>query len=186
MNAQQLNWPDGKPSGVWVCGKCGHIHTSTRPQMAEEFAIACCGQEYCKVCHVPVEARNRCEACVEAERVKKAEALFAKAEKLTDFDGMVCTAGDTYHQSVDDWLCGLDEPPGTQVYAWCCKPMPLLLDADRLIENAMDDHHEDAYDQIGRAAIKALQAMLDEWQKPFAKLSVEPDFTRCVVHTVTE
>ena len=82
---------------------------------------------------------------------------------------------------VDDWECDHDEgdTPCGRLYA--CQPMGFVLNAGDILENATQDHHEDAYDNFDEGAAEELQAFLTAWAKANDPGSVEPDYTRAIV-----
>jgi len=92
---------------------------------------------------------------------------------------------ETYYDSVDDLLSAVDddgeEPPK---WVWGGRTRPFAIDADDIIDRALEGHHGDA--ELPRAAREALQDMLDEWlQRDDVRgvVSVLPDEHTVVVLT---
>lgn len=117
---------------------------------------------------------------------------FEKATKIParEYTGWVCRPdafnepGYGYHASVEDMIDHLlmtddDLPP----FVWATTEQRLKLDANWILENALDEHHEDARDQISDEAEKALQAFLDEWvtRSDVNVISYAEDRTRAIV-----
>lgn len=61
------------------------------------------------------------------------------------------------------------------------KPYPMAFDASAIIEHALDDHHEDAYEEIGSKGFDELQRYLDGWVKRWGITSYEPDYSTAIV-----
>lgn len=66
---------------------------------------------------------------------------------------------------------GSDWPESIDV----CEPYPLVLDVMDVLENALQDHYEDAADRISNADYKELQKSLDVFCKKVDIVSWEPD-----------
>lgn len=131
MNAQQLLMPDGKPSGVWMCGACtclvGRSNATIplepdgkmpSPEKCAEIvrlqAVRCCDYR-CEVCSARCKQYHRlCDAHAaeqsnERERAREA-ARFEKATKLTvDEWGKSDAAELLYDNRCDKWFRDLDD-----------------------------------------------------------------------------
>lgn len=155
-----------------VCGTTYRCGADGHASYAEREARACCAPDHCERCGA-TRARHvlYCEPCGKVAAAEREAALFAKARKVTpdeygdDFvfwDGRGPQEG--YFASVEDLLeyCESEgiAPPA---YAWGCYRQEMTMHADSLIESALDEHHEDARDQIAPGEEKRLQAFLDEW-----------------------
>jgi hypothetical protein len=165
---------------AFYCGKCGKVHGS--------FAIAeqCCNQVLCRCGKAAVGGYVVCPKClVEAER-RVEQARFDKAEKILidAYDGDWIFS-DAFHDDgfsptdqVEDALERMD-PKDRPKYAWACKPFGLKrIDATDIIEHLLEDHHEDAWEQVDH---DGLQAVLDEWIKKQSVISYEPDYSKAVL-----
>ena len=48
-------------------------------------------------------------------------------------------------------------------FVWACTPKPLKLDADGILDQALEEHFDGARGNISDAEEARLQAFLDEW-----------------------
>lgn len=191
MNIEGVELPDpleiivkGREDHVvgYACQKCGcvfMVHKRSDPVLYEagrlheqkEAAQHC--EKTCP-CGQPIEDsyRLRCRACRDQLEKDKEKAHYEKSKKLTieEYDGPVYweghigDMGDGYFSDIDALLdyCeeeGVDVPD----YVWACKKNELKLDAEGILENAVSDMYEDAYDSISEDARAQLQAYLNTW-----------------------
>ena len=130
-------------------------------------------------------ARRRTVDDMLAERQKVA---FEKAEKIpaSEYKGWVSVPGcedeDGYFESVTELLSfcastGQHAP----VFVWACAPVLFRLDADAIVEQALEDHREGAKDNIPDEAIERLQLLLDGWTQATGIVSQYEDQTRAVM-----
>lgn len=64
---------------------------------------------------------------------------------------------------------------------WLTDPVDISMDADQIIENACEELHEDAYENISDKDRKELQDMLDEWcNKQTGTRTVYPNYKKYV------
>jgi hypothetical protein len=184
MNAKQLLLEDGTRLRMFACGKCGTLHDhspigttdgerwdDTRQlQWMKDRAERCC-QEKCDDCAAPLDGSQRhqsyCRDCQSKrwrEREAKQEAeSFLKATAVSG-DDVKLWWNDRVYDDIDEVIeryeCDDEEPPA---YVWVAEPIPFTVDADHVIENALDDHHEEAGECISDVARKELQDLLDKW-----------------------
>lgn len=141
------------PVEFWRCGSCGHAY------VLREHAERCCVPLVCACgaqCEKPYTA---CSACLERRKQEKTETITLSEylkrwrEKWPDIEPFVMTSDDTVEEIgfVDD---------DDEVTCYGCEPSVLTLDARDILENALQDHHEDAWDGVDESA---LQKKLDEW-----------------------
>ena len=113
---------------------------------------------------------------------------FEKAEKIpaSEYKGWVSVPGcddeHGYFESVTELLShcastGQHAP----VFVWACTPKPFRLDADAIVEQALEDHRECAKDNIPDEAIERLQLLLDGWTQATGIVSQYEDQTRAVM-----
>ena len=125
------------------------------------------------------ETREEKEARLDRETFDKATKIDAK-----DYTGWVscslCWNG--YFKSVDEVIvyCAENDLPRPK-FVWACTSTPLKLDASDIIDAALEDHHEDARDNISDADEQRLQAFLDEWTAAQGIVSWSEDNTRAVM-----
>lgn len=99
----------------------------------------------------------------EIERFEKAEKIQAKDykgwvfwEDHGDNEGFFSSVAElrTYCNDV-----GVEPPP----YVYACKAMLLSMNAEWIIEDALEEHHENARDSISKEAEDELQSLLNAW-----------------------
>jgi hypothetical protein len=166
MTASELFHADGKPTGVFYCGKCRIVHRD------RIMADNCCVPYRCKYCDVEVDKyRLVCAACCRKQDIAKEAARFEKAEKLTAWDGpVVMPDSDRYFSDVGDYLdqTEWDEEQTECEYLWTCHAKPVChLDYDTIIENATQEPYEDFDPESlrGRKDLEVALAVFNELNK---------------------
>jgi hypothetical protein len=208
MNIEGVELPDplelivkGREDHVigYACPACGCamlVHKRSDPKLYEadrlhkqqEAAQHC--QKLCPCGQVLAAYRLRCRACLDHLEQEKEQARFEKSEKLTieQYDGPVYwdghsgNIGDGYFSDIDALLdhCeqeGLDVPE----YVWSCEPKEMKLSAEDIIERAVEEMYEDAYDSISEKSKIHLQLFLDTWCKEQNIVSWHDDRSRSVL-----
>lgn len=177
-----------------ACAKCRRVY-----QIGDAFAERCCDRR-CMDCGASISSSGlvRCNDCaakhsavVEAERFDKAEKIDA-----ADYDGPVYQPqlgdgsrayGGTIGDMLDNWddFFGDDVPPPT--YAWACTKRRLQIDLDSLIEQACDDHYEDAESDLrDTAGFAELEAAVKQFNDAVTTETWEPDYKRAVLLQVAD
>lgn len=116
------------------------------------------------------------------------EMAFDKATKINakDYTGWVVWQGhgdnDGYFKSVDAVIeyCADNEINGPKC-VWACAPEHLHINAEAILEDALEEHFEDAGDSITTTEVERLQTFLDEWTKAQGIVSWHEDRTRAVM-----
>ena len=119
------------------------------------------------------------------------QARFEKAEKLeeTDYEDPVWWdsygPADGFFVSTEDVheYCEENEMP-TPRYVWACAPETFHIDVQGVVETELErqEMFEDAYETLGgEAAIKELQALVDDWHKKHPCVGWMPDYKRAVL-----
>lgn len=187
---------DSQKTVGYACGNCGLFFSLLNyPDDAQAQAERCHADEYpCAICGnvmrrplVGLYPRNYCAAC-EAERkrasdekeARREQERFEKARKTTwkDYQGEMVYC-DGYG---NDGFLGLDEveellegpPEECPDYVWACESYDLKLDAELILQQALEDHHEDAGEGITNEAGAELQKLLDDWCAKQGVRSFEP------------
>lgn len=119
-------------------------------------------------------------ARMEREAFEKATKIDAK-----DYTGWVSWPGhgdDGYFESVEALIehCASHELNSPR-YVWACIPQPFKLDADEILDNALEEHFDGARGEISKSEEKRLQAFLDEWAAAQKIVSWREDRTRAVM-----
>lgn len=137
----------------------------------------------CDHCGKPFDRMSyQCECDrAKAERILKkdqAEAeKYEKSDKLNYDDDIVLAMDMLYSEDYtdnegyfsewedffDNWNDHHEPKDERPVYVWGTEVLQFELDAERLIENGLEDHYEDAGDQIDHADRKELQEILNDW-----------------------
>jgi len=163
---------------AWACGQCRTI-LSTLDAARDHCRCERCkglitGRDYghiCSSCRPIVRDEERAEA--KARSVIFDAEAFAKARKVPESawsdtvvweDGSGDMSGDGYFSSTDAVRerCARDGVP-VPAYVWGTAPEMMSLDADSIIDAALDDSYDGARDAITAEAEKELQALLDAW-----------------------
>lgn len=169
-----------------ACGKC-RIVARTR-----EEAERCCEPLTCDGCGAVI--KSYCMPCAEARLAAQEAERFAKATKVAaaEYDGEYLfvedfaggDAGEGYFSdegSLRDACASRDcEVPA---YAWACVARRMSLDADDVVESALESQEarEDAVDGISPLAMFELAAFLIGWAEKHGPVSYHPDYSRAIV-----
>lgn len=145
MNAIELYHKDGKSASVFYCSKCRNVART------EAEAEQCCKPRNCDMCNKEiVEAYyTRCPACRKFMDDQREAERFAKAEKVTEWDGPVLCEGfgydDGYFESVEDLYDVIEDDEFERPeYCWTCTETCFLqLDYGDIIEHASQEAYED-------------------------------------------
>lgn len=183
MNTIELQYPDGTPSGVYYCGECRGIKRH-RPD-----ADQCCVPPTCQDCGKPTphEFYRKCDACCALTKASAETALFARAEKLSEWAGPVylgdCGPKDGFFDnlsSLEDWL--YDERLPRPSYVWTCHSTPFCqVDYESLIENVSTEAYDD-WDTDGISGEAELRAAIEKFNEANADIVTwSPDRTRVLV-----
>jgi hypothetical protein len=126
-------------------------------------------------------------ATAERRIAQEAERAFERATKVNavDYSGWVSWPGhgnDGFFESVDAVRkhCaqhGLALPP----FVWACTREPLSLNADWILDDALQEHHDGARGEVSSDEERRLQKFLDEWCAAQEIVSWNEDRTRAVM-----
>ena len=122
-----------------------------------------------------------CEAVSEARRQEEDKKLLEALKKAEEFDsdalgsrfGMCYSENyrhnEGYFAEWEDFFDSLDDDNDDShpEYVWGTIKTEMSLNADSIIENAIDDFYEDAGDEISDAARAELQQFLNDWCERF-------------------
>lgn len=162
-----------------ACGLCGTVYALSDSARAGQ----CCMPYHCDTCGAETKRyRTRCTDCIRAKN-RDREAQRREAATVVAPDEVVGAMlydadDDRWFQDFDD-ACDLDDDAPPYVYA--TTPKPLRLDAESIMDSALEDHHEGAADYLDPRDVELLQAILDAWCERTDIVSYEPDFSRVVV-----
>lgn len=194
MNVRGLSFNDDpeNKTRLYACGKCGLCYSpkayacgeDKAHEAASRAAEECCAPVHCKDCGCIIEKyRTLCSNCAETRKVRKATPVWFRdwsdpvyLEGTPDW----CGWGEGYQETVKDLLdaCAAEWMP-EPAYCWPCTCTPLALNAESLLEHAVDDMHEDAMDEIVDA--DGLVAFIEAWNANQTCETWYPDYSRVVV-----
>lgn len=182
MNAIQLNYPEGKPSGVWVCSKCRLVHAT------ETLASNCCNSRVCRTCGEIIQSsyKLQCDGCFRLALVQKDRELFEKAEKIREEDGTGMLYSEYpiegYFESSDELMVACDEAGGERPrYAWVCNKREFVtVDWDRILESILENGSDDM-DEDDLAGVEDFRKAIDAFETANKGVFVwDPDYKRAV------
>lgn len=165
---------DGKVL-AYACGKCGAICGAAAH--SKEAARAHCAPRVCK-CGTECDGyRSVCTACRTKKQREKQASRVEAANKVQAWAGPVFVedaeghpiggphCGEGYYTDIDEAIEYLaddvDWPIPDSLFVWGTRRIPLHMDACGLIENALEEHYDDA--EVSNAAVEELQKFLDGW-----------------------
>jgi hypothetical protein len=182
---RELFFDDGQPAKVHLCTACDKLYDV--PEHA-----TCCEPQAC-ACGAPtVKQRTLCATCLgqhklELEAERWAAATPKPAEGYDDPVYVVTSDGvewgrDGWHSDLS-WLRDTiadhhhDHPtePLPELHVYATKARRMDLDADHILEHALEEFHDDAQDEISDAAAAGLQVLLDAWVETYSPTTYEPD-----------
>jgi hypothetical protein len=181
MNATELYLKDGRSARIFFCARCRCVAPT------EDLAGKCCQNYHCQVCGKDTGERGWlvCNACrCRGEEVKEAS-RFARAEKLSQWDGWIYAegVGDEYFDCVETMLeaCdsdGLDAPE----YVWACKENHFIQGAVSDITERVADEAYEGFDPDGLEGLDELKDAIEKFNKANKDVvSYSPDYTKALV-----
>ncbi len=197
MDVREMVFRGEDETNLYACGKCGQCYSpriyACGPAQAHEAARRaaeqCCVPPTCSVCGVEIEKPwTKCARHRERDALRRAVPILAS--EWTDpvhRDDMGGDCGSGYSSNVahllgwwdaENWVevGPLPEPPA---WCWPCKPTDFQLDLERILENALEEFHEDAGDSL--VDTEELYAFVEAWNKKQTLTTWYPDHTRVVV-----
>jgi hypothetical protein len=168
MNPRKLIHGDTGSEFGWCCGRCGMAWGNPTFGGADgaafDAANSCCRPHVCECGKPSSPGWTICSACRDAnERDREHRAYLAATKVLaSEYGGVMVYASDEYFDPDDDdeWLDHGRMTDGVR-WAWGCEPTHgPNLDADEIIYEALEEHHEGAIDRVDVAGLRSL---LDEW-----------------------
>ncbi len=195
MNPVELQLPDGKPSGVWMCQTCRHLHNDHIYSGGEGcglmMATRCCEPVICEYCKLPVDVSEKPwtahRECRDFESAHREAERLEKAEKVTDYDGWLYLEGpEEFFRDMDAVLdhleCDDDGEPREDwpEYAYCCKEQPFEgPDPYDIYESLTEELYGDASEDLqGCAEFEAACKAFTEANA--GMVTYYPDYTRAV------
>lgn len=175
------------------CGQCRRYWGIDRAS-AEE----CCSPTYCEDCKAPVEHKHYtlCNSCQTRRQCEKADAeeaaLFERAKKIGPGEapcdmvywegGLGDCNGDHYYTTLESLLEDC-ENEGYEIpeYVWSCEEQELSMDANSIIESALEEWYDEASSEIPQSAVDELQALLNTWCEARKMRCYNPNYKVAIV-----
>jgi len=196
MNVRELVFRDD-PSAetkLYACGECGACYSpkNVGVQNAIDMAKSCCvpARHTCRVCGAAIpKYRTLCKRHAEQAQLRKAAQIDAKdwSDPVQHDEAPGGWNGEGYFSSPDElrehwedhhWITiGPQVPP--PAYCWPCIPRTLLLDPERILDQALEDMPEEAADEIVDA--DDLFDFIEAWNAKQTCVTWYPDHSRVVV-----
>jgi hypothetical protein len=156
-----------------ACGKCGRVYA-----LGDGFVERCCAPV---ICECGAEARKGwtvCDACRHRKSDEK-EAARRAAATVVEWDGnyLYDAQGDRWFVDESEMLDAAEES-GFE-YAYASYPKPLTLNAEAIVDSALEDHYEEA--EVDPPLVQELQDFLDDWCKRTGIVTYYPDYSRVVL-----
>lgn len=181
----------------YACRKCkrlsvafpgmdGKIDDSSVPRAKLE-AQECCNRK-CNKCQAYMEFPNGyvvCADCRATDALTREQEAYEKAQKIPESEYAGWLFFDNEYFRDDEELedhCVQNEIEWP-AWVWACSKVEFRIDAADIIENALQEHYEDASSQVKRVDEEELQGLLDGWCADVGKRweSWEEDRSRVVV-----
>ena len=183
---RELAFTGSNDAVLYACGDCGSIHSPAiyacnkdlAHSTARKAADNCCAQNVCD-CGAEIDkVWTACHTCRERRKLQRAQIV-------TDYDGPVfsdhCDGdwGEGYSSDMAGLIESLDLRDDAPAYCWPCNSEPLQINFESVIDNACDDQHEDARNQI--VGLDALELAVEQFNAAQTCTSYYPDHTRVIV-----
>lgn len=153
------------------CPGCQYVYYSSQEYKARDQAIDCCNG-ICTDCGEKRGTRYRnattCAVCRSRVDHEKAKENYDKATKVhaRDYGGMVYDPHrDIYAESVEDALDYYDSKEEAPEFFYGTDTTEFHLDAESIVEDVLQEHYEDAGDNITPKEMKELQDFLTKWSE---------------------
>lgn len=188
MEVRELTFKGESDPKLYACGKCGKayspkiyggreevIHAAAR-RAAEE----CCKPRFCDCGTALDSGWTACRPCRERKMLAKATIIGA-----ADYSGPVSAeCGGEWGEGYSSDLAAMIESchdAGEHVPAYChpCTDRSLKIDPTSVLENATDDMHEEAFDQIVDA--DELASFISAWNERQTCVTYYEDRSRVII-----
>lgn len=189
---------------AYVCGDCGkHWAAETRgftemntEDRGHQYADQCCKSRLCYTCGTPVSWLGDCHDCIDTKRAAKAQVVDYDGESYVFSD--FYDSNDGYADSISDMIGGIKDdfegcfcvkhPDGHEChhieqilppYVHPCREIPFFIDAESVLESALDEHHEDADSQL--VGVDALFSAIEAFNAKQTVKSYYPDYSKVII-----
>lgn len=188
MDVRELTFKGESATKLYACGKCGKAYSpkiyacrdDKAHAAARRAAEECCKPRFCD-CGAELDSRwTACRPCREIKILAKATIIEA-----ADYSGPViaeCAGewGDGYSSDLAAMIEACHEV-GDPVPAYChpCTYHPLQIDPASILENATEEMHEGAADQIVDA--DELTDFINAWNEKQTCVTYYEDRSRVII-----
>jgi hypothetical protein len=173
-----------------ACGNCGTFFSALVGFDDSKAAAERCHNYKCSECGVKTnQYYTICDKCRKDKEFKKDLEAFERAEKIKfeDYHGEMvffddCSLGNEGYMSTDDvedHFCDSDKE--LPEFAWACDWFGISIDVDHVLETALEEHHEDAFDLVSQADIDELKTMLKTWCDKQGVKTYTPNSKKAIV-----
>lgn len=185
---------------AFACPDCGALYSTVIYGGGASGLVAArhSAQTHCHhfcECGAPVAVnRTKCSACWKKVVDEKEKKVFEAALKVTieEYEDQPIywegppsgssMTGDGYFLNIEEFLdCCEEEEVDVPPYVWATKPVAFAMNADFLLEDALQEHPEDARDALSADDERELQKLLDEWCAKQEVKTWVPDYKRAVL-----
>ena len=161
----------------WVCKTCGRFWKDD-----EDMArYCCCASMPCASCGGRTDKRyTLCGKCRAEKKAREEQEMFDKAEKVTEWDGLVFD-GNTYYDNIEALSDAYyDDGVVKPKYVWCCQNVPIKIDIHRILDDLLSDY--DPRYEINLVGAEKLCNAVEEFNcANFYSGIYEVDYTKAVL-----
>ena len=167
------------------CTGCGTVYALGEGPNGDAAAEQCCRPYKCGDCGEETgRMRLVCDGCQRKKLEAQEAARFAAAERVpfAEATPLLYDPAGMRYVSPDE----ADDDPPACGYAYLCTSYRLYLNAQEIVDNALEsqEHHDDA--RVPVALILDLQAFLDGWLERTDVETWTPDDSRVVLFNAPE
>lgn len=182
MNATELFHADGRTADIFYCGKCRIVHRT------QSFAEKCCAPIMCECGAKAEQYRTECAACWRAKEVQREAEKFAKAEKLSAWDGWVFWDGTGHNdgffpslEELEEHLECNDDLP-LPAYVWTCNRIPFVTSIlDRTL-NCISENSSDDWDTSSLSGLPEFELAVKAFEEANKdQVSWDPNYKQALI-----
>lgn len=157
----------------FACPSCGSIYpTKGDEPLARQRAQGCCVRGCLDCGKSTSPGWSRCARCFHALQAPSDQSAIRSARRVLaeEYDDPVCWPGHVgsfgagYFEDLSELLDYCEDHdlpvPG---WVWACVAVPLRIDAQEVIDRALEEHHEGASEWLLSNGVRELQSVLDSW-----------------------
>lgn len=182
MNAFELYNENGKPVGIFACGKCRMLTIGGGMKNTRESAEQCCQPVLCECGAEVAQHRTACQPCINRKDAERTAKVLADAAEVEQWDGFVYLDGygrDGFAEDIGVLTEEIndEEPEPRPQWAFLCVPEQQTICLETVIENLCADGYEEMSERLDTTE---LESAIAKFHADNAKeLQVwRPDFKR--------